>query len=94
MDNCEKGIKRIIKVAEDAGVTICMELLNSKRDHPDYQCDHTKWGVELCKRINSPRFKLLYDARRASYGRADFRVDGDCAHAATVAAIQALPLWK
>ena len=38
-----------------------MELLNSKIDHPDYQCDHTAWGVELCKRIASPHFKLLYD---------------------------------
>ncbi len=61
MDNCEKGIKRIIKIAEEQGVNVCMELLNSKRDHHDYQCDHTAWGVELCKRIASPRFKLLYD---------------------------------
>ena len=34
---------------------------NSKVDHKDYQCDHTVWGVELCKRVDSPRFKLLYD---------------------------------
>lgn len=61
MENCEKGLKRIVKVAEDLGVNVCMELLNSKRDHPDYQCDHTAWGVELCKRVGSPRFKLLYD---------------------------------
>jgi hydroxypyruvate isomerase len=47
--------------AEDKGVTICMELLNSKVNHPDYQCDRTSWGVELCKRVNSPRVKLLYD---------------------------------
>lgn len=59
--NCEKGLQRIIKVAEDAGVTVCMELLNSKHDHPDYQCDHTAWGVELVKRIGSPRFRMLYD---------------------------------
>jgi len=38
-----------------------MELLNSKVDHHDYQCDHTKWGVELCKAVGSERFKLLYD---------------------------------
>ena len=38
-----------------------MELLNSKVNHPDYQCDHTAWGVELCKRVGSERFKLLYD---------------------------------
>ena len=38
-----------------------MELLNSKVNHPDYMCDHTAWGVEVCKRVNSPRVKLLYD---------------------------------
>jgi len=48
-------------LAEDAGVTLVLELLNSKVDHPDYQCDHTAWGVELCKRVGSERFKLLYD---------------------------------
>lgn len=61
LDNNEKFIRKIIKKAEDAGVTLCMELLNSKVNHPDYACDHTAYGVELCKRINSPRFKLLYD---------------------------------
>jgi hydroxypyruvate isomerase len=40
---------------------LCMELLNSKVDHKDYQCDHTAWGVEICKRVGSPNFKLLYD---------------------------------
>ena len=49
------------KIAEDAGVTINIELLNSKVDHKDYQCDHTAWGVDVCKRIASPRVKLLYD---------------------------------
>ena len=47
--------------AEEVGVTIVMELLNSKVNHPDYHCDKTAWGVELCKRVNSPRVKLLYD---------------------------------
>lgn len=61
LDNNERFIRRIIKRAEDAGVTLCMELLNSKVNHPDYACDHTSYGVELCKRVNSPRFKLLYD---------------------------------
>lgn len=61
LDNCAKGLQRITKVAEKEGVTVCMELLNSKRNHKDYQCDHTAWGVELCKKVNSPRFKLLYD---------------------------------
>jgi hydroxypyruvate isomerase len=60
-DNCILGLKRVSKVAEDAGITICMELLNSKVDHKDYQCDHTKWGVEVVKAVGSPRVKLLYD---------------------------------
>ena len=42
-------------------MTICLELLNSKVDHKDYQCDHTAWGVEVIKRVGSPRVKLLYD---------------------------------
>ena len=60
-DNCILGLKRVAKVAEDAGVTICLELLNSKIDHKDYQCDHTAWGVAVCKAVASPRVKLLYD---------------------------------
>jgi hydroxypyruvate isomerase len=61
LENCAAGIKQIAGAAEAAGVTVCMELLNSKVDHPDYQCDHTAWGVELVKRVGSERFKLLYD---------------------------------
>jgi hydroxypyruvate isomerase len=61
IENCAIGLKRIMAAAELSKVTICMELLNSKVDHKDYQCDHTAWGVELCKRISSERFKLLYD---------------------------------
>jgi hydroxypyruvate isomerase len=61
LDNCARGVARITPVAERLGVTVCMELLNSKVDHKDYQCDHTAWGVELVKRVSSPRFKLLYD---------------------------------
>jgi len=61
LENCAAGLKRILPLAEKLKVTLCMELLNSKRDHPDYQCDHVAWGVELVKRISSPRFKLLYD---------------------------------
>ena len=60
-DTCILGLKRVARVAEDAGVTICLELLNSKVDHKDYQCDHTKWGVEVVKAVGSPRVKLLYD---------------------------------
>ena len=61
MDNCYTILKEAVKIAEDSGVTICMELLNSKVDHPGYMCDNTKWGFELCRRVNSPRFKMLYD---------------------------------
>ena len=50
-----------MSLAEKNGVTVQMELLNSKVDHKDYMCDRTKWGVELCKRIGSENFKLLYD---------------------------------
>ena len=51
-------------MADDAGVTINLELLNSKVNHPDYQCDHTAWGVDVMKRVDSPRVKLLYDIYR------------------------------
>lgn len=61
LDNSVIVLKEAARIAEDAGVTICMELLNSKVDHPDYMCDHSAWGIELCKRVASPRFKLLYD---------------------------------
>jgi hydroxypyruvate isomerase len=61
LENCAIGLKRIMKLAEDKKVNIVMELLNSKVDHKDYMCDHTAWGVELCKRVGSERFKLLYD---------------------------------
>jgi len=59
--NCAAGLKRILPLAEKLKVTLCMELLNSKRTHPDYQCDHVAWGVELVKRLSSECFKLLYD---------------------------------
>ena len=59
--NCVVGLKRIMPTAERLGVTVIMELLNSKVDHKDYMCDHTAWGAELVKRVASPRFKLLYD---------------------------------
>jgi hydroxypyruvate isomerase len=59
--NTMLGLNRVKKIAEDHGVTICMELLNSKVDHHDYMCDHTAWGVEVVQAVNSPRVKLLYD---------------------------------
>lgn len=61
LENCAAGLKQIMPVAKEHGVTVCMELLNSKVDHPDYQCDHTSWGVELVERVGSPHFRLLYD---------------------------------
>ena len=60
-ENCIIGLNRVKKVAEDADVTICLELLNSKIDHHDYMCDHTAWGVDVMKGVGSPRVKLLYD---------------------------------
>jgi hydroxypyruvate isomerase len=58
---CASGLKRIAPLAEQLGVTICLELLNSKVTHPDYQCDHTAWGLEVVHALGSPRVKLLYD---------------------------------
>ena len=59
--NCVTALNRVKSVAEDQGVTICIELLNSKVNHKDYQGDRTPFGVEVMKRVNSPRVKLLYD---------------------------------
>lgn len=59
-ENCEKGLRRLIPLAEKHKVVLTMELLNSV-GHKDYLCDHTVWGAELCRRIGSPNFKLLYD---------------------------------
>ena len=61
LKNCINGLNKIVKVAEDYGVVLHMELLNSKIDHPDYMCDNTKWGIKLCKSLDSNNFKLLYD---------------------------------
>jgi hydroxypyruvate isomerase len=60
-DNCVAGLSGVKKMAEDNNVMICLELLNSKVNHKDYQCDHTAWGVDVVKRIGSPNVKLLYD---------------------------------
>jgi hydroxypyruvate isomerase len=59
--NTIAGLNRVKKIAEDNGVTICMELLNSKVNHPDYMADRTAWGVRVVEAVNSPRVKLLYD---------------------------------
>jgi hydroxypyruvate isomerase len=60
-ENCIIGLRRVKKMAEDNNVTICLELLNSKVNHKDYQCDHTAWGVDVMKGVDSPKVKLLYD---------------------------------
>lgn len=61
LENCVVGVKKIVGEAEKRGVTVVMELLNSRVNHKDYMCDRTPWGVELVKRVGSDRFKLLYD---------------------------------
>ena len=61
LKNCAEGLKKVLPIAEKHGITLVMELLNSKVNHPDYMCDHSAWGVELCKTLGSERFKLLYD---------------------------------
>ncbi len=61
LENCAIGLKRLMPLAEKHKVNLVMELLNSKVNHKDYMCDHTAWGVELCKRVGSERMKLLYD---------------------------------
>jgi len=61
LDNTVAGLNRLKKYAEDKQILTVLELLNSKVDHKDYMCDHTLWGVEAMKRVNSPQIKLLYD---------------------------------
>lgn len=61
LKNAIEGLQKILPLAEKKGVIIQMELFNSKIDHPDYMCDNSAWGIELCKRLDSPNFKLLYD---------------------------------
>ena len=60
-DNIVEFFNRVKMHAEDKGITMCLELLNSKVNHKDYMCDHTAWGVDVCKRVASPRVKLLFD---------------------------------
>ena len=71
MDNCVAFLNKVKKHAEDKEITICIEYLNSKVNHKDYMFDHIAWGVEMCKRVNSPRVKILYDIYHAQI------MDGD-----------------
>jgi hydroxypyruvate isomerase len=61
LENCARGLEPVLKIAAKNNIQVCMELLNSKVDHKDYQCDHTAWGIKLCEKLGSPNFKLLYD---------------------------------
>jgi len=61
LDNCAEAIKQVVGLAEKKKILLCMELLNSKRNHKGYMCDRTSWGVALCKKVGSDHFKLLYD---------------------------------
>ena len=61
LKNSAEGLEKIMATAEKHNVMIIMELLNSKVDHADYMCDKSAWGIELCKRVDSPNLKLLYD---------------------------------
>src|SRR4051812_4071450 len=70
-DNCVAALNRLKSHAEDKGVTICMEYLNSKVNHKDYMFDHIAWGVDVMKRVNSPRVKILFDIYHAQI------MDGD-----------------
>jgi hydroxypyruvate isomerase len=70
-DNCAAFLNTIKAHAEDKGVTICMELLNSRVNHRDYMFDHIAWGVDVMKRVSSPRVKILYDIYHAQI------MDGD-----------------
>ena len=61
LETMARGLEQILPLAERLGVTLCLELFNSKIDHPGYQADSTAWGVALVERLGSPRFRLLYD---------------------------------
>ena len=60
-DNTVEGLLRVVRMAEERGVFLLLELLNSNVDHPDYQCDSTHWGIQVCRALSSPNVKLLYD---------------------------------
>lgn len=69
--NCKNGLQRVMKMAEDNGITISMEYLNSKVDHADHQFDNMEWGVALCEMLGSPNFKILYDIYHAQIMEGD-----------------------
>ena len=81
LEHCATALKRAVPLAEKHGVTICMELLNSRVNHHDYMADHTAWGVELCQRVGSERFKLLYDIYHMQIMEGDLMSTVRSAHA-------------
>lgn len=82
LENCAIGIKRLLPICEKHNVLAVMELLNSRVDHRDYMCDHTRWGVALCKRVGSEHFKLLYDIYHMQIMEGDVirTIKGDKSH--------------
>lgn len=82
LENCVIGLKRLAPICEKYGVTLNIEMLNSRVDHPDYMCDLSSWGVELVKRVGSERVKLLYDIYHAQIMEGDIistiRAHSDC----------------
>ncbi|MBU3005869.1 hydroxypyruvate isomerase family protein [Paraglaciecola arctica] len=78
LKNAVEGLRRILPAAQKQGVMIQMELFNSKIDHPDYMADNSAWGIELCKQLDSPNFKLLYDIYHMQINEGDIiRTIGD-----------------
>jgi hydroxypyruvate isomerase len=73
-ENCVAFLNRVKAHAEDQGINVCMEYLNSKVNHKDYMFDHIAWGVDVMKRVNSPRVKILFDIYHAQI------MDGDIVH--------------
>ena len=71
IENCVTIMNKLKAHLEDKGVTLCLEYLNSKVNHPDYDFDNIKYGVEICKRVNSPRVKILYDIYHAQIMEGD-----------------------
>lgn len=61
IEHTARGLQRVARAAEEAGVTLALELLNSRVNHPDYQCDHTAWGLRVIEQVDSPAVRLLYD---------------------------------
>jgi hydroxypyruvate isomerase len=69
--NCITGLQQLAPLAEKAGVTLCLEYLNSKVDHKDYAFDRMQYGLEVCKAVGSPRVKILYDIYHAQIMEGD-----------------------